>query len=69
MKSKIAILLMPFIHSLYFKENLMKSKIAMFWPWVENYAGEVNESSSMSVGGIFARAWINSDLKAEILGQ
>ncbi len=30
MKSKIAILLMPFIHSLYFKENLMKSKIAMF---------------------------------------
>ena len=39
------------------------------WPWVENYAGEVNESSSMAVGGIFARAWINSDLKAEILGQ
>ncbi len=30
MKSKIAILLMPFFHSLYFKENLMKSKIAMF---------------------------------------
>ena len=39
------------------------------WPWVENYAGEVNESSSFAVGGIFARAWINSDLKAEILGQ
>ena len=30
MKSKIAILLMPFIHSLYFKENLMKTIIAMF---------------------------------------
>ena len=30
MKSKIAILLMPFIHSFFFKENLMKSKIAMF---------------------------------------
>ena len=30
MKSKIAILIMPFIHSLYFKENLLKSKIAMF---------------------------------------
>jgi peptide/nickel transport system substrate-binding protein len=37
-----------------------------YWPWVENYAGEVNESSSMSVGGIFARAWVNSDLKAKI---
>ena len=30
MKSKIAILLMPFIHSFFFKENLMKTKIAMF---------------------------------------
>ena len=30
MKSKIAILLMPFIHSFFFKENLMKLKIAMF---------------------------------------
>ena len=30
MKSKISILLMPFIHSFIFKENLMKSKIAMF---------------------------------------
>ncbi len=40
-----------------------------YWPWVENYAGEVNDTSAFSVGGIFARAWINSDLKAEILGQ
>ena len=40
-----------------------------YWPWVENYAGETNDSSAFSVGGIFARAWINSDLKAEILGQ
>ena len=30
MKSKIAILLMPFIHSFFFKENLMKTIIAMF---------------------------------------
>ncbi len=40
-----------------------------YWPWVENYAGEVNETQAFSVGGIFGRAWINSDLKAEILGQ
>ena len=40
-----------------------------YWPWVENYAGVVNDTSAFSVGGIFARAWINSDLKAEILGQ
>ena len=40
-----------------------------YWPWVENYAGEVNDTCCFSVGGIFARAWINSDLKAEILGQ
>ena len=40
-----------------------------YWPWVENYAGEVNESQAFSVGGIFGRAWINSDLKAKILGQ
>ena len=39
------------------------------WPWVENYAGEVNDTCCFSVGGIFARSWINSDLKAEILGQ
>ena len=39
------------------------------WPWVENYAGEVNDTAAFAVGGIFARAWINSDLKAEILGQ
>ena len=37
-----------------------------YWPWVENYAGEVNESQAFSVGGIFGRAWINSDLKAKI---
>lgn len=37
-----------------------------FWPWVENYAGEVNDSQCFSVGGIFGRAWINSDLKAKI---
>ena len=40
-----------------------------YWPWVENYAGETNDTCCFSVGGIFARAWINSDLKAEILGQ
>ncbi len=40
-----------------------------YWPWVENWAGEVNETCCFSVGAIFARAWINSDLKAEILGQ
>ena len=40
-----------------------------YWPWVENYAGEVNEACCYAVGGIFARAWINRDLKAEILGQ
>ena len=40
-----------------------------YWPWVENYAGEGNDTCCNSVGGIFARAWINSDLKAEILGQ
>ena len=39
------------------------------WPWVENYYGEVNDTCCFSVGAIFARAWINSDLKAEILGQ
>ncbi len=39
-----------------------------YWPLVENYAGEVNDTCCFSVGGIFARAWINSDLKAEILG-
>ena len=37
-----------------------------YWPWVENYAGEVNDTAAFSVGGIFARAWINSDLKAKI---
>ena len=37
-----------------------------YWPWVENYAGEVNDTCCFSVGGIFARAWINSDLKAKI---
>ena len=36
------------------------------WPWVENYSGEVNDSQAMAVGSIFARAWVNSDLKAEI---
>ena len=40
-----------------------------YWSWVENYAGEVNEACCYAVGGIFARAWINRDLKAEILGQ
>ena len=39
------------------------------WPWVENYYGEVNDTCCFSVGAIFARAWINSDLKAEILGR
>ena len=37
-----------------------------YWPWVENYAGEVNDATNFSVGGIFARAWVNSDLKAKI---
>ena len=40
-----------------------------YWPWVQNYAGVVNDTSAFSVGGIFAQPWINSDLKAEILGQ
>ena len=40
-----------------------------YWPWVENYAGEVNDTCCFSVGGIFARTWINSNLKAAILGQ
>ena len=39
------------------------------WPWIENYYGEVNETCCFSVGQIFARAWVNSDLKAKILGQ
>ncbi len=39
------------------------------WPWVENYYGEVNDTCCYAVGAIFARAWINSGLKAEILGQ
>ncbi len=40
-----------------------------YWPWVENYYGEVNDTATFTVGNIFARAWINSDLKAKILGQ
>ena len=39
------------------------------WPWVENYYGEVNDTATFTVGHIFSRAWLNSDLKKEILGQ
>ena len=37
-----------------------------YWPWVENYAGEVNVGCCFMVGGIFARAWINRDFKGKI---
>ena len=50
MKSKIAILLMPFIHSFFFKENLMKSKIAiLLMPFIHSF---IFKENLMKIEGI-----------------
>ncbi len=37
-----------------------------WWPWLENYYGEVEPSTADNKAPLWARAWINSKLKAKI---
>ena len=66
MKSKIAILLLPFIHSFIFKENLMKSKIAILnnpSSWLFNQKAERNQMNRQN-----SKSTFRSTLLALILG-
>ncbi len=38
---------------------------AAWWPWVKNYGGEMN-TSSLRPGPIYARIWIDQDLKKKL---
>ena len=37
-----------------------------WWPWIKNYAGEFNVADANEPVPLFARMWIDQDLKEEM---
>ena len=37
-----------------------------WWPWLENYYGELEPSTASNQSAMMARLWVNSDLKAKL---